>query len=223
MTIISHPIFSTPKEIMTLIQYLCAICGAGKTRVLARYAKHLARDGAKVLIVQKTIKLIIATIRDEIGAAPFSVTPFHCDKNGTGNVSVRLSQHFKNTGPGGEIVVTTHETFAHMPYFEGKAKWHVIVDEIPQIDDTECFNLSETHSIISERLKPIEFNENWYHLQGNDGLEALAKNPSRDFLWDQLKGPARKIASDHWDVYAIRQNYDALSRAHQAPTRLAQI
>jgi hypothetical protein len=105
---------------MTLIQYLCAICGAGKTRALARYAKTLARNGEKVLIVQKTIKLIKSTVCDEIGAAPFSVTVFHCDDNGTGNVALRLSQHFKDAGPGGEIVVTTHETFAHMPYFEGK-------------------------------------------------------------------------------------------------------
>src|SRR5271157_3975938 len=195
---------------MTLIQYLCAICGAGKTRALARYAKHLALNGEKVLIVQKTIKLIKSTVCDEIGVTPFSVTIFHCDDNGTGNVSVRLSQHFKNAGYGGEIVVTTHETFAHMPYFEDKAKWHVIVDEIPQIDDMECFNLSETHSIISERVTPIVFNENWYRLEGNDGLEALAKNPNRDLLWDQLKGLARKIASDHWDVYALRKYYDAL-------------
>ena len=109
-----------------------------KTRVLARYAKTLARNGEKVLIVQKTIKLINATVCDAIGVAPFSVTPFHCDNNGRGNVAVRLSEHFKDAGPGGEIVVTTHETFAHMTYFEGKAKWHVIVDEIPQIDDREC-------------------------------------------------------------------------------------
>ena len=101
---------------MTLIQYLCAICGAGKTRALARYPKALASNGEKILVVQKTIKLINATVCDEIGAAPFSVTTFHCDDNGTGNVSVRLSQHFKDAGPGGEIVVTTHETFAHMPY-----------------------------------------------------------------------------------------------------------
>ncbi len=195
---------------MTLIQYLCAICGAGKTKAMARYAKTLARNGEKVLIVQKTIKLINATVCDAIGAAPFSVTTFHCDNSGSGNVSVRVSQHFTNAGPGGEIVVITHETFAHMPYFEGKEKWHVIVDEVPQIDDTECFNLSETHSIISERLTPAEFNENWYRLEGNDGIEALAKNPNRDFLWDQLKGPARKIASDHWDVYALRKNYEAL-------------
>ncbi len=139
---------------MTLIQYLCAICGAGKTRALARYPKALASNGEKILVVQKTIKLINATVCDEIGAAPFSVTTFHCDDNGTGNVSVRLSQHFKDAGPGGEIVVTTHETFAHMPYFEGKEKWHVIVDELPQIDDMKCFNLSETHSIVSERLTP---------------------------------------------------------------------
>jgi signal recognition particle GTPase len=69
---------------MTLIQYLCAICGAGKTRALARYAKTLASNGEKVLIVQKTIKLIKSTVCDEIGAAPFSVTVFHCDDNGTG-------------------------------------------------------------------------------------------------------------------------------------------
>jgi len=195
---------------MTLIQYLCAICGAGKTRALARYAKALASNGEKILIVQKTIKLIKSTVYDEIGSTPFSVVVFHCEDNGIGNVSVRLSQHFKDAGPGGEIVITTHETFAHMLYFEGKEKWHVIVDEMPQIDDMKCFNLSETHSIVSERLTPTVFNENWYRLEGNDGLEALAKNPNGDLLWDQLKGLARKIASDHWDVYALRKYYDAL-------------
>ena len=167
---------------MTLIQYLCAICGAGKTRALARYAKARASNGEKVLIVQKTIKLINATVRDEIGTPRFPVTIFHCDDNGTGNVSVRLSEHFNNTAWGGEIVVTTHETFSNMSYFEGKAIWHLIVDEIPQIDDMKCFNLSETHSIISERVNPIVFNQNWYHLQENQGLEALAKNPNRDTL-----------------------------------------
>jgi hypothetical protein len=47
MTIISDPIFYPPKEIMTLIQYLCAICGTGKTRALARYAKCHASNGEK--------------------------------------------------------------------------------------------------------------------------------------------------------------------------------
>ncbi|WP_294531889.1 hypothetical protein [uncultured Rhodoblastus sp.] len=195
---------------MTLIQYLCAICGAGKTRALALYAKNLAGNGEKVLLVQKTIKLINATVRDEIGTPRFPVTIFHCDDNGIGNVSVRLLDHFKNAGSGGEIVVTTHETFSNMSYFEGKAIWHLIVDEIPQIDDMKCFNLSETHSILSERVTPVVFNENWYHLQENDGLEALAKNPNRDSLWEQLKGTVRKISSDHWDVYATRKSYDAL-------------
>ena len=196
------------------IRYFCAICGAGKTRVIARYAKHLADNGDKVLIVQKTIKLITATIGAEIGITPFSVKPFHSDNHS--NVSVALSNHFKNADTRGEIVLTTHDSFAHMPFFEGKEKWHVIVDEIPQIDDIECFNLSETHAIITDRLRPAELNDNWYHLNGGDGLEALAKNANRDCLWDQLKRPVRKIAPDHWDVYAVRKDYDALISGQSA-------
>jgi hypothetical protein len=61
--------------------------------------------------------------------------------------------HFQNTGDGGEVLFITHAAFMRVPYIENKGRWHLIMDEVPQVDVFEELNLPDTHSLITPLLE----------------------------------------------------------------------
>ncbi|TXN17199.1 hypothetical protein FV219_00805 [Methylobacterium sp. WL122] len=134
------------------IYYFDALAGAGKTRALARYADRIARCGAKVLFVQPTKHLIDKTLADEL--LPLDPTYPCCALHGDAisddtSVVAEIVEHFRGAEPDqGEVLLITHAALMRVPYLHKKGEWHLIMDEVPQVDEFEALPLPETHGLI---------------------------------------------------------------------------
>lgn len=133
------------------IEFFDALAGAGKTRALARYADRLARRGQKVLMVQPTKHLIDTTIADELGPLdpPYRYRAIHGDANPAGSVVGEIVAHFQAAAQDeGEVLFITHAAFFRVPFLQRKGDWVLIMDEVPQVDVFEEWNLPDTHDLI---------------------------------------------------------------------------
>lgn len=138
------------------IYYFDALAGAGKTRALARHADRLARRGRKALIVQPTMHLIDKTLSDEL----LSLNPaYPCRAIHSGTVLRGASAvgaivaHFQDAEPSqGEVLLISHAALMRVPYLHRKADWHLIMDEVPQVDVFEDLPLPDTGHLILPHL-----------------------------------------------------------------------
>jgi hypothetical protein len=138
---------------MSSIHYFNALAGAGKTRALARHTDRIARLGHKVLFVQPTKLLIDKTIADELLplGPSYPIRAIHGDTD-SGGVIGEIVAHFQQARDGGEVLFITHAAFMRLPYIEKKSRWHLIMDEVPQVDVFLELNLPDTHHLITPFL-----------------------------------------------------------------------
>lgn len=138
------------------IFYFDALAGAGKTRALARHADRCARRGFKVLIVQPTRHLIDKTLADELLPLdpPYPCRAIHGDTViGPTSVVGEIVQHFWGAEANrGEVLFITHAALMRASYLHRKAEWHVIMDEVPQVDVFEELCLPDTGHLILPHL-----------------------------------------------------------------------
>src|SRR4051812_20763941 len=111
-----------------ILRLLDALAGAGKTRQIALRAKMLSEGGERVLIVQPTIDLNGATearLREVRYSGPVRVI------NGSSTCSPADELRSEMNGPdvGGDIVISTHQTFELASPFTAASRFHVFVDE----------------------------------------------------------------------------------------------
>ena len=134
------------------IRYFDALAGAGKTRALARHSDHLAGLGHKVLFAQPSKLLIDKTIEKELLPLDpsYPVRAIHGD-TGPG-VIASIVAHFQQTEDGGEVLFITHSAFMSLPYIEKKGSWHLIMDEVPQVDVFKELKLPDTHHLLTPYL-----------------------------------------------------------------------
>jgi hypothetical protein len=135
------------------IHYFDALAGAGKTRALARHSDRIARRGHKVLFAQPTKHLITKTIEDELEPLhpSYPVRAIHGDTD-PGGVIAKIVAHFQQTVDGGEVLFITHSAFMSLPYIEKKSHWHLIVDEVPEVDVFSDLRLPDNHHLITPYL-----------------------------------------------------------------------
>lgn len=140
------------------IYYFDALAGAGKTRALALEADRLARRGRKVLFIQPTKHLITKTIEGELQPLDpaYPIRPIHGDTDTA--VIQEIVAHFRAAGNGGEVLFITHAAFQRLPYVEKRNRWHLIMDEVPQVDVFKELNLPETHLLITPFLDLLPHN-----------------------------------------------------------------
>ncbi len=158
------------------INFLDSLAGSGKTRALARYADRIARRGHKVLFVQPTKHLIEKTIADEL--RPFDphypIRAIHGDTALKPNSVVGdIVNHTQSTArDAGEILFITQTAFFRLPYIERRSDWVLLMDEVPQVDVFEEFNLSETHHLITAHLTVVPGGPVYGFLVANENFRA---------------------------------------------------
>jgi superfamily II DNA or RNA helicase len=141
------------------IRYFNALAGAGKTYALALEADRLARLGQKVLFVQPSKLLINNTIRDELQTRDpsYPIRAIHGDTDlKTTSVVGEIAAYFKQVKDGGEVLFITHAAFMRLSYIQKKGNWHLIIDEVPQVDVYEEWNLPATHHLITPYLELVQ-------------------------------------------------------------------
>jgi hypothetical protein len=105
---------STKWSTMTILDYLDALAGAGKTRWIVNQAHRRAIRGFKVLIVQPSKLLIAKTVSDELAKLSPVRHKIIDGDHGT-HIVASIVAHFRDTLPGGEILFITHSAFFSRP------------------------------------------------------------------------------------------------------------
>ena len=198
---------------MTTLHYVDGLCGSAKTYAAIRYAFFLAATGMKVLLVQASKHLINQTIADLTSLNPaFRLRAIHGDVSAS--VIADIVNHFNDTGLDGEILLITDAALMLLPYIHRRDIWHVIVDEIPQVDWCAEFSVPNTHRLITDccELAPDAENlaDNRYvrvipkdrHL-----LEAMARNRGGDEVWEMFQPFANTLLSPHRSAYVLEDQY----------------
>ncbi len=189
------------------IHYIDALAGAGKTFAIVRRAHEMVERGAKVVIVQPSRLLINRTVEDELSKYP--EIPHRVIHGETDpSVIAEIVRHLKECGDKPELLFITQAAFFQLPFFANRKRWTVILDEVPQIDDHDEFNLPDNHDLLFPHLR-VEDVDGCYGLvmpNGDTGLTALAriaKNQGKDDVFKLLSGFAGRVTSEHWDVHVL--------------------
>ena len=201
------------------IDILDALCGAGKTYRLARYAHEKAQCGARVLFVQPSKRLIEDTIRKEL--SQLSPVPHRAIHGDTDPFHVRGAIiEAMSRARDGEILFVTHSAFLNLGYVPRHNEWTVIIDEVPAVDIFRAYNLPETHSLITSTLEALESDARYCVLrpaypQGESYWRKIECNVNRDEVWALFQDLAHRLMSPDWTVYALDYQLNNLRTGHQ--------
>lgn len=207
-----------------VINFLDALGGAGKTFAQIGDAHKLVKRGGKCLIAQPTRQLIDRTVAEELGrrsSIPHQVIHGETDRA----VIAAIIQHLNDAGDKPELLFITQAAFFALPFFPNRERWRVFLDEIPQIDDHDEFNLPDNHDLLFPHLR-IETVDGRYGLikpNGDPGRAALAKiarNEGGDDVFKLLGGFASRVLSNDWDVSVLEKQFANLTRGARDLRRL---
>jgi hypothetical protein len=202
--------------VVTTLYYVDGLCESSKTYRAVRHAHRLARLGKKVLFVQPSIFLINETLKDIATLTP--EVRFRAIHGETSDrVITGIIEHAKHTTLDGEVLFITHSALMLLPYFHRRQHWHAIMDEIPQADWCCEFNVSETHSLITDCFAvdadAASLADNRYVRavpKDQAKLERMARNKRGDQVWGIFQEFVNVLLSSHWSAYVLDDQYTNL-------------
>lgn len=195
-----------------MIYTVSAVCGSGKTTSAIKWAISEAQQGRKIAIVQPTTLLIDQTYNNILAitgqSENFAVTRFHHAVL-DGVVQDAIFEHLNKTGPLGEVILLTHETFLHLPYWHRRDLWTIIFDEVPQIDQHSPFHLSVNHQYLTDHLITDDHDALHYRLRpkNKQEIKRYRDNKQRDDVVALFTGIASLILGEHWSVFVRKEQW----------------
>jgi hypothetical protein len=194
-------------ETITSIYTVPGPAGAGKTFSACRYATNAARLGDKILIVQPSVVLIDQTMRDlqKLGSG-VRITALHSG-DGQDRVVRRLMQHLADTDADGEILLITHAAFERITFFERRSLWHVVYDEMPQVDYSRDFKLPDNGRLVLDCFEATSYNASYSRLQisNKTRLRDIAQNAGKDEAWAIIADFAGKLLNPSYEMFVLSE------------------
>lgn len=197
---------------MKTIQYVSGPCGSGKTHSALNYAMESTACGDKFLFVLPTMDSIdqcVAHCKKTNNLV--RITRIHSQSNSSGVVA-DINKHLKYTNPEGEIAFITHSAFMQVTNWTMRSDWHLIWDEIPQVDCMFEGQLPETHGILTDLIAECDepLVDGIYrriYAKDTDAIGRIARNQRGDEVWKLFQKVAEKIASRHWKCYVNAKQF----------------
>jgi len=202
------------------IHYVDGVCGSFKTTRALEYAvKAAKRYKQSILFVQPTTKLITQSI-ETVARISSDVHVERFDSDACPGTVIKDLMKFMADWDAddnqGCIVFITHKCLWTMPYWHRKSNWHLIVDEIPDIDFEYHFNLPDTGDFaIQSILEADECDMNTMlrlkpRPQALAQVEHWAKNPGGDDLVKVIQPLFRELMNKYSLVYITRACWNRL-------------
>lgn len=199
------------------IYYANGLCGAGKTYQMTRFAFDRAQNWQKkFILIQPTRQLISETVNDlnrlnseakDSNRPTVKVTAIHGDT--VTEPVASIVSHLSEATDQPEILLVTQAAFLRLPYFHRADKWHLLCDEIPQVVESFCLNVPETHDLITQYFDTKDLDA-IYDLAvptNKSKLRQISSNYNGDEVWALFAKFAAHIASEHHDVYVLQSSY----------------
>lgn len=194
---------------------MSAPCGGGKTHLLVKRASQHVRDGNNVLLLQPTKLLIEKTRVEEFGrlSDPPPIRVFHGDTVGT-NVAYQLAEYLADPEDRPHVVIATHQALPRIPFLSNASSWHLLIDEVPQVDREQVHIVPSTHPLITDHLQ-VEQYDGVYGLvtpSSAEAVRALARNPEDDELLEKYRESASVLTTKPWRSFVhVEQYYKLLA------------
>jgi hypothetical protein len=195
------------------INYCSAPCGSGKTYQLVKSACRLANSGETVLFLQPTKELIDRTIDQELLRCPKS--PPHEKIYGVSkatSVARRLTEYLKHPMDGGHIVFATHQVLPFVQFWANQNQLHVLIDEELQIVKHGCFQIPNTHQLVTNCID-LGVQDAIYSrvvVNNHAELEKIAKNSADDEIYERFRETAQILVNPHWDSFVNAEQFEKL-------------
>jgi hypothetical protein len=195
------------------VGYVSAPCGGGKTHLLVRNADKHVREGNNVLFLQPTKLLIEKTRVEEFGRLPDPppIKVFNSDTVGT-NVAHQLAEYLANPEDRPQVVIATHQAFPRLPFLSNASSWHLLIDEVPQVDRQQELIVPNTHPFITDHIQVAQ-HDGVYGLvkpKSPEAVRTLARNPDEDELLERFREPATVLTNKHHRSFVHIEQYHNL-------------
>ncbi|AVM75531.1 DEAD/DEAH box helicase family protein [Magnetospirillum gryphiswaldense] len=207
------------------INYVDAICGAGKTHGAILYAiDQAANQDAKIAIIQPSRELIqqteVAMIKQirSMGLEVPLTTIYSTDDITQGNyvsVSTRIQDHLKKAAeiPTGQILIITHAAFLSLPHWHRKDSWEIIIDEVPNIAPFHRYELEENSDLLKNlaRIEPDRGSPAYNKVVVNDRELVEKAILLNNDVFGVFRDLAKNLINPHADIYCLKGQWDRLS------------
>jgi hypothetical protein len=207
------------------INYVDAICGAGKTYGAILYAiDQAANHDAKIAIIQPSRELILQTevaMTKQIRSMGLEVpltTIYSDDDIPQGDyvsVSTRIQDHLKKAAeiPTGQILIITHAAFLSLPHWHRKDSWEIIIDEVPNIAPFHRYELEENSDLLKNlaRIEPDRGSPAYNKVVVNDREFVEKAILLNNDVFGVFRDLAKNLINPHADIYCLKGQWDRLS------------
>jgi hypothetical protein len=197
-----------------VVRIVSAPCSSGKTYSTCQ---HLAQQRTRCnwLYVAPSIKLLSQTKLDleRHGLKPTLIT----SETHKHHVVAAIMRHIACSEESGTVLLITWQSYQHLPFFENRQNWRVIIDEVPQVDSfyaidlrqhmdelTQYVQLGESVNETLATVIPVDPDMLKRHLSRPDDLTKTVYS----FLNDVLT-PCRDVFVDlkTWTDFSERRSY----------------
>ncbi len=195
--------------------FISAPCGSGKTYSLIQRACELAGQGRCVLILQPTKELIRKTIEHfllpRLNHPPYQI--FDGD-NIKGSVASMLTEYSRGADKAGHIVFSTHQVLPYVRYWADKDQCDVCVDEAPQVLRHNCYEVPNTHKLITDLISMETHNSIYSRVEINKryqaAMERIAKNKDHDEIYEKFRELSQTLINPHWQSFVNSEHFKKL-------------
>lgn len=208
---------------MTILDYLDALAGAGKTRWIVNQAHMWAIRGFKVLIVQPSKLLIAKTVSDELAKLSPVRHKIIDGDHGT-HIVASIVAHFRETLPGGEILFITHSAFFRVPFLAHRDQWIVLMDEVPDAIGFHELPLPANSDLFLRHLQAEAYDAKYALLTAAPGhagmLRKISRNEQKDAVWGVFSPFASILVDKNWSTYVEHSRFEDLRLSRAGETKL---
>jgi len=138
------------------------------------------------------------------------VEKFHTGTH-PGVVIKSLHEHLTNKTRKAQVVITTHEAFDSLPYFNRPEDWILIFDEVPKAIDQLSTKTTVVHKFLTNNLQLIDV-DNYARLilKHRGEIQKIFDNEHDDASFQAVHDLVGKLLNEGWDTYTNRDRYKSL-------------
>lgn len=196
-----------------MVRYASAPCGGGKTHELVQLASRHVQDGNNVLLLQPTKLLIEKTRVQEFGRLPVPppVKVFHEDTVGVG-VAYQLAEYLADPEDRPHVVMATHQALPRIPFLSNASSWHLMIDEVPQVDREQAHIVPSTHPLITDHIQVEQYDGVYGRVMpaSLEEVRTIARNQGDDELLDLFSETADVLTTKHWQSFVHIEQFQKL-------------
>ena len=186
---------------MMKVLYNSFPCASGKTYSAIEYAANLHEP---VIFVQPTIDLLEQTAADQ-RFQDIRVLRIH--SRNTSDVAGMIMDELHIAVRC--VLFMTHSSWQRIQYVPKEKHWHLILDEMPQVNFTTQLNFSEHRNELLKAFDLKPFNAFYDECIGNERTSYILRNEKRDEIWNNqnFREVAARIENKHWNVHCDSSSY----------------